>query len=85
MNKCSLNNLNHKDTLNFFHINTWYPPKNIEELEYLLDKTKVDVDVIDINESSIKKENCPINGINLKDYSYESYPSESSAVDTVIH
>ena len=42
----SLNNLNLKDALSHFHINTCSFPKNIEELEYLLDKTKIDFDVI---------------------------------------
>ena len=35
----SLYNLNHKNALNLFHINTCSLSKNIEELEYLLDKT----------------------------------------------
>ena len=42
----SLNNLNHKDALSL--------AKNIEEHEYLLDKTKIDFDVIGISESRIK-------------------------------
>ena len=54
--------------------------------EYLPNKTKTDFDVIGISESRIKKNNCPINSINLKDYSYKSCPSESSAGGTpVIH
>ena len=51
----SLNNLNHKNVLSLFHINTCSLSKNIEELEYLLDKTKIDFDVIGISESRIKK------------------------------
>ena len=51
----SLNNLNHKNALSLFHINTCSLSKNIEELEYLLDKTKIDFDVIGISESRIKK------------------------------
>ena len=51
----SLNNLNHKNALSFFHINTCALSKNIEELKYLLDKTKIDFDVIGISESRIKK------------------------------
>ena len=49
----SHNNLNHKNALS--HINTCSLSKNIEELEYLLDKTKIDFDVIGISESRIKK------------------------------
>ena len=43
--------------------------KNIEGLKYLLDKTKIDFDVIGISESRIKKYKSPINSINLKGYS----------------
>ena len=43
------------------HINTCLLSKNIEELEYLMNKTKIDFDVIGISESRIKKNNCPIN------------------------
>ena len=67
-----LNNLNHKNAFNLYHINICYLPKNAEKLEYLLNKTKIDFDVIGINESRIKKNKSPINSINLKDYPYES-------------
>ena len=66
----SLNNANNKDTLNIFHINTCSLPKNIEELEYLIEKTKIDFDIITNSESRIKKSESPINTINLKDYFY---------------
>ena len=75
----SLNNLNHKNALSFFHINTCALSKNIEELKYLLDKTKIDFDVIGISESRIKKDKSPINSINLKGCSHESCPTESAA------
>ena len=80
----SFNNLNHKDDLSLFHINTYSLPKNIEELEYLLDKTKIDFDVIGISESRTKKDKSPINSINFKGYSYQSCLMES-ADGTVIH
>ena len=53
----SLNSLNHKDALktSLFHINTCSLPKNIAELEYLLDKSKIDFDVIGISESKLRK------------------------------
>ena len=63
----SRNNLNHKNALS--HNNTCSLSKNIEELEYLLDKTKIDFDVIGISESRIKKDKSSINSINLKGYS----------------
>ena len=57
--------------------------KNIEELEYLLDKTKFDFDVVGISESGIKKDKSPINSINFKGYSHESDPTESVAGGTL--
>ena len=70
--------------MNLFHINTFFP-KNIEGLEYLLDNTKIDFDVIGISESRIKKDKSPMNSINLKDYSYESCPTESAAAGTLLY
>ena len=51
----SLNNLNHKNDLSLFHINTCSLSKNIEEPEYLLDKTKIDFDVIVLLNQELKK------------------------------
>ena len=39
-------NLSNKEALSLFHINTCSLPKNIEELRYLIDKTKIDFDLI---------------------------------------
>ena len=79
-----LNNLNH-NALSLFHISTCSLPENIEELEYLLDKTKIDFDIIGISESRIKKDKSPINSINLKVYSYESCPTEFAAGGTLLY
>lgn len=38
----TLSKLNHEDALSLFHINTCSLPKNIQEIEYLIVKTKVD-------------------------------------------
>ena len=81
----SLNNLNHKNVLTLFHINTCSLSKNTEKLEYLLDKTKIDFDVIAISESRIKKDKSPINSINWKGYSHESFPTESAAGGTLLY
>ena len=83
----SLNNLNHKDALSLFRINTCSLPKNIEELEFLLDKTKIDFDfhVTIISESKIKKDKSAINSINLKGYSHEFCSTESAARGTLLH
>ena len=71
--------------MSLFHINTCSLSKNIEELEYLLDKTKIDFDVIGISESRIKKDKSPINSINLKVYSHESCPTESASGGTLLY
>ena len=81
----NFNNLNHKDDLSLFRVNTCSLPKNIKELEYLLDKTKTDVDLIDISKSRIKKNMFPINSTNLKDCSYESCPTETSVGGTLLY
>ena len=65
--------------------NTCPLSKNIKELEYLLDKTKIDFDVIAISESRIKKDKSPINSLNLKGYSHESCPTESAADGTLLY
>ena len=76
----NLNNLNHKDTLSPFHINTCFLLKNIEELQYLFDKTKINFDVIGMSESRIKKDKSHVNSINLKGYSYECCTTEYALV-----
>ena len=58
---------------------------SLEELEYLLDKTKIDFDVIGISESRIKKDKSPINSINLKGYSHGSCSKESAAGGTLLY
>ena len=65
--------------MSLFHINSCSLPKNTEELKCLLDKAKIDSDVIGISESRIKKDKSAINSINLKGYSHESCPTESAA------
>ena len=41
--------------MSLFCINTCSVPKNIDELEYLLDKTKIDSHVLSTSESRIRK------------------------------
>ena len=71
--------------MSLFHINTCSLHKNIEEREYLLDKTKIDFDVIGISESRIEKDKAQINSINLKAYSHESCPTESAAGGSLLY
>ena len=65
--------------MSLFHINRCFLSKNIEELEYLINKTKTDFDVIGISKSRIKKNKYPKGSINLKDYSFEFRLTLSSA------
>ena len=81
----SINNLNHKNVVSLFHTNTCSFLKNIEELDYLLDKTKIDFDLKGISGSKIKKDKSSLNRINLKDYSYESCPTKSAAGGTLLY
>ena len=46
----SNSNLNHEGDLSLFDINTCSLSKNIEELKYVINKTKVEFDVIGISE-----------------------------------
>ena len=46
----SISNLNHEVDLSLFHINTCSLFRNIEELKYVINKTKIDFDVIGISE-----------------------------------
>ena len=71
--------------MSLFHINSCSLPKNTDELKYVLDKAKIDSDVIGISESRIKKDKSPINSINLKGYSHESCPTESAAGGTLFY
>ena len=71
--------------MSLFHINTCSLHKNIEELKYLLDKTKIDFAVKGISESRIKKDKSTINSINLKGYYYESCSMESAAGGTLLY
>ena len=81
----NVSNLSHKHALSYFHINACSLCKNIEELEYPIKKTKFDFAVIGISESRIKKDNCPINSRNLKDYSYEFCKTEPSTGGTLLY
>ena len=48
----TLNKLNNKHTLSLFHVSSCSLSKNIEDLEYLLNSTSINFDVIAISETS---------------------------------
>ena len=79
-----LNKLNNKSSLSLFHLNSCSLSKNFEDLEYL-DSTNLNFHVIAISETRITKNTAQINHIDLKNYSYEHCPTESSAGGTVLY
>ena len=80
-----LNKLNNKSSLSLFHLNTCSLSKNFEGLEYLLDSTNFNFDVIAISETRIMKSKAQINHIDLTNYSYEHCQTESSAGGTLLY
>ena len=80
-----MNKLNNKSSLSRFHSNTCSVLKNFEDLEYLLDSTNLNFDVIAISETRITKTKAQINHIDLTNYSYEHCPTESSACCTLLY
>ena len=80
-----LNKLNNKSSLSLFYLNTCYLSNNFEDLEYLLDSSNLNFDVIAISETRIAKNKAPINHIDLTNYSYEQCPTESSAGGTLLY
>ena len=81
----TLNKRNSKRNLSLFHINSCSLSKNIEDLEYLLNSTIINFDVIAISETRIVKGNTPVNSLNLMNYSHEFCPTESSAGGTPLY
>ena len=59
--------------------------KTFEDLEYFLDSTNFNFDVIAINETRITKNKAKINHIDLTIYSYGNCPIESSAGGTLLY
>ena len=71
--------------MSLFHINSRSLSKNIEDLEYLLNSTSINFDVIAISETRIVKVKTPVNSLNLMNYSHEFCPTESSAGGTLLY
>ena len=80
----TLNKLNNKRTLSLFHINSCSLSKNIEDLEYLLNSTTINFDVIAICETRIVKGKTPVNSLNLMNYCHEFCPTKSSGGGTLL-
>ena len=74
----ALNKLNNKRTLSLSHVNSCSLSKNIEDLEYLLNSTSIDFDVIAISETRIVKDKTPVNSLKF-------CPTELSAGGTLLY
>ena len=81
----ALKKLNNKRTLSLSHVNSCSLSKNIEDLEYLLNSTSIDFDVIAVSETRIVKGKTPENSLKVMNYSDEFCPTESSAGGTLLY
>ena len=74
-----------KNSISFLHINACSLNKNFDDLEYLLKCTNKSFDIIAVSETRISKKTSLTCNINLKNYSFESTPTESSAGGTLLY
>ena len=76
---------NKSKSLSLFHINACSLSKNFDDLQYLLSCTNKNFDIIAITESRITKNVSIANNLNIKNYSIEFTPTESSAGGTLLY
>ena len=57
----------------------------MEDLEYLLKTTNINIDVIAISETKILKNTKVVNNINIQNFSYEFTPAELTAGKTLLY
>ena len=74
-----------KKILSFFHINACSLNKNFDDMEYLLKCTNKSFDITAVGETRISEKTSLTCNINLKNYSFESAPTESSADGTFLY
>ena len=72
--------------LSLFHINacSYKCNKNFDDLQHLLSCTKTKFDIIAISETRITRQVSLLNNLNLKNYSFEFTPIETSACGTLL-
>ena len=76
----------HKNkSLSLFHINACSLNKNLDDLQHLLNCTKIFFDIIAISETRITKQVSLLNNLNLNNYSFEFTPTETSAGGTLLY
>ena len=71
-------------SLSFFHINACSLNNVFDDLVYLLKCTNKAFDIIAASETRISKKTV-ISSVNLKNYSFQSAPKESSAGGTMLY
>ena len=76
---------NQEKSLSFFHINSCSLNKNFEELQNLLQSTNIQFDVIAITKTRITQNTSVTQNIELRNYSFEHTPTESSARGTLLY
>ena len=76
----------HKNkSLSLFHINAYSLNKHFDDLQHLLNCTKICFDIIAISEPRVTKQDSLLNNLNLNSYSFEFTPTETSAGDTLLY
>ena len=74
-----------KNSLTFFNINACSLNKNFDDLEYLLKYTNKSFDITAVSKNRISKKTFLTCNFNLKNYSFESIPTESSGSGTLLY
>ncbi|XP_065671749.1 uncharacterized protein LOC136089625 [Hydra vulgaris] len=74
-----------KSSFNVFHINISSLSKHFDDLENLLQSTKLEFDIIGISETRLNKKSPQTSNLTLNGYSYEHTPSESHAGDALLY
>ena len=76
----------HKNKLlSLFHINACSLNKNFDDLQHLLNCTKIFFDIIAITETRITKQVSLLNNLNLNNYSFEFTPTETFTCGTLLY
>ena len=76
---------NKSKLLSLFHVNACSLNKNFDNLQHLLSCTNENFDIIAITETRITKNVSITNNLNIKNYSIEFTPNESSAGGTLLY
>ena len=76
---------NESKWFSLFHINACSLCKNFDDLQHLLCCTNKNLDIIAIIKPRIRKNVSITNNLNIKSYSTEFTPTESSASGTLLH